>query len=82
MIYLSIESIILKHTMLRAICINPALSRICPVYVDQPNFMLPHLQFFGDFFNEKRDGLEIFLVVYISMQIGYKPCAAMVIAGF
>jgi len=30
------ESIILKHTMLRAICINPALSRICPVYVDQP----------------------------------------------
>jgi len=37
MIYLSIESIILKHTMLRAICINPALSRICPVYVDQPH---------------------------------------------
>ena len=33
---MSIESIILKHTMLRAICINPALSRICPVYVDQP----------------------------------------------
>ena len=28
MIYLSIESIILKHKMLRAICINPALSRV------------------------------------------------------
>ena len=36
MICLYIESIILKQTMLRAICINPALSRICPVYVDQP----------------------------------------------
>ena len=35
-IYLSIESIILKHIMLRAICINPVLSRIFPVYVDQP----------------------------------------------
>ena len=35
-IYLSVESIILKHEMLRAICINPVLSRICPVYVDQP----------------------------------------------
>ncbi len=37
MIYLSIESVILKHIMLRAICINPVLSRICPVYVDQPH---------------------------------------------
>ena len=37
-IYLSVESIILKHEMLRAICINPVLSRICPVYVDQPNY--------------------------------------------
>ncbi len=43
MIYLSVESIILIHEMLRAICINPVLSRICPVYVDQPHIGLIYI---------------------------------------